>query len=120
MYLPLVKLLKILFWLALVTGVLALLMPDVVPVWVPLAAGTGCVGLFVYAAIHLRRTRRHGLRCPHCGWVPFALNAWKCKNCKFVWDTFSTDGVCPRCGHKHEETACVRCRKITPNRRWRG
>lgn len=118
MYLPVVKLMRALFWAALATAVLTLLMPNLVPYPVPLVLAAACVGLFLWAALHIRNTRRHGLRCPWCGWTPFALSAWKCKQCRFVWDSFSSDGVCPRCGHAHEETACVRCRRIARNERW--
>lgn len=118
MYLAAVKLARILFWSALVVGLLGLLLPRLVPLeWAAVLAGA-CGVLFLYAVLHVQRTRRPGWRCPECGWVPFALAAWKCKACGGVWDTFSTDGVCPRCGHAHEETACVRCRRISPNPRW--
>ncbi|HEV3259701.1 MAG TPA: hypothetical protein VG013_22730 [Gemmataceae bacterium] len=118
MYLAAVKLTRILFWAALATGILGLLMPEVVPLWLPLGLAIGCGVLFLYAVAHVQRTRRRERRCPHCGWVPFALNAWKCKGCGLVWDSFATGGVCPRCGHRHEETACPRCRRISPDRQW--
>jgi hypothetical protein len=118
MYLAAVKLRRILFWAALATGLLALAMPEFIPLGLPLGLAVSCGVLFLYATLYVRGNRRPGWRCPECGWVPFALSAWKCKACSFVWDTFSTEGVCPRCGHEHEETACLRCRRISPNGRW--
>jgi rubredoxin len=118
MYLFAAKLTRPLFWAALATGILGLLMPDLVPLWLALILAIGCGLLFLYTGLHVRRTRRFEWQCSHCGWVPFALDAWKCKECGFVWDAFDTGGVCPRCGHRHEETACLRCRRVSPNRQW--
>ena len=117
MYLPLVKLMRGCFWAALAVGLLKFLLPQI-PLAVPLGLAAGAVVCFLLAALHSKQTRRPGLRCPSCGWVPFALNAWKCRTCRFVWDAFATDGVCPNCGHRHDELACVRCRRIAPPRRW--
>jgi rubredoxin len=118
MYLVVVKLTRICFWAALATGILALLLPNLVPVPLCLGLAVACSVLFLATVHHVRRTRRYEWRCPQCGWVPFALNAWKCKACGLVWDTFRTLGVCPRCGHRHDDTACLRCRRISPNRQW--
>jgi rubredoxin len=120
MYLVAVKLRRILLWAAFAAGFLSLLFPKFVPLELPIGLAVSCGLLFFYTILHVRSTKRSDLRCPACGWVPFALNAWKCKECGFVWDTFSTDGVCPRCGHDHEETACVRCRRILPNSQWKS
>jgi hypothetical protein len=119
MYLTAIKLARSLFWLALAVGILALLMPKIVPVGVAVGLAAAWGGLFLYGIVHVRLTRRWGLRCPECGWVPFALEVWKCKQCRFVWDTFATEGVCPRCGHRHDEMSCLRCRRISPARRWK-
>ncbi len=118
MYLLAVKLTRTLFWAALAAGFLGLLLREQIILWLALGLGCGCVVFFLGAVFHVQRTRRRELRCPLCGWVPFALTAWKCKECRFVWDSFSTAGLCPRCGHQHEETACVRCRRISPNGQW--
>lgn len=118
MYLVAVKLARVFFLAAVTAGVLVLLLPGLVPLWLALSLAVACIGLFLYAVLHVQRTRRHELRCPACGWVPFALDAWKCKECGMVWDSFSTGGMCPRCHHQHEETACPRCRRIAPNERW--
>lgn len=119
MYLAAVKLGRVLFWSALATGILALLFKDQVPLALPLGLALAWGGVVLLAILHVQRTRRRELRCPNCGWTPFALNAWKCRECKFVWDVFGTDGVCPRCDHEHEEAACVRCRRIARRQDWR-
>jgi hypothetical protein len=117
-YFTIVKLTRILFWGALAAGLLRLLLPGIIPLELPLGLAVTCGALFVYTALHVRRTRRYGLRCPECGWVPFDLDAWKCRECGLVWDTFDMAGVCPRCNHRHEEAACLRCRRISPFHRW--
>jgi hypothetical protein len=118
MYLSAVKLLRVLFWAALSTGILTFLFPAWVPTWIPLSLAVSYGVVFAYAALHIHNTCRRHLRCPFCGWIPFALPAWKCKECRFVWDTFETGGVCPSCGHHHAEIACVRCRRISDRDRW--
>lgn len=118
MYLTARKFARMLFWATLVAGFLTFLWPQQVPLWVPLSLAVVCGILFLYVTIYPARTRRPEWRCPVCGWTPFAIAAWQCKKCGHVWDTFATEGACPNCGHHHEETACLRCRKISPNRRW--
>ncbi|MEW6737174.1 MAG: hypothetical protein AB1489_38170 [Acidobacteriota bacterium] len=59
------------------------------------------------------------IRCPLCQWQPTALSRWCCANCKHpehffnacgtVWNTFSTAGQCPGCGHQWRWTACLYC-----------
>ncbi len=119
MFLAAVKLRQSFFYLALISGVLVLLFPKQVPWILPVALAVAWAGLLLYTIFHITSTRRRELQCPQCGWVPFALPAWKCKECRFQWDYFATDGKCPRCGHAHDEAACVRCRRISPNERWR-
>jgi predicted RNA-binding Zn-ribbon protein involved in translation (DUF1610 family) len=119
MYLTIARLSRVLFWGALITGLFGMLAPRVVPLTIPLTLAVACGLMMLGMARYVRRTLRYAYRCPACGWVPFALPAWKCKECGFSWDTFATGGVCPQCGHRHDETACVRCRRISPNRSWR-
>jgi predicted RNA-binding Zn-ribbon protein involved in translation (DUF1610 family) len=84
MYLAAVKLRQIFFWAALAAGFLALLFPQFLPLWVPLGLAVLCGLVFLYTILYVRRTLRYDLRCPACGWVPFDLDAWKCKECGFV------------------------------------
>jgi hypothetical protein len=118
MYLMVIRLTRLFFLAALVAALLGLLWPEVVPPWVPLGVGFCCVSLFLLASLHITRSRRHEFRCPLCGWVPFAVNAWKCGRCNFVWDSFATAGRCPRCGFQRQETPCLRCRRTSPNELW--
>jgi len=118
MYLHAVKYNRVLFWAILVAGFLAFLWPAQVPLWLPLGLAGVWLVVFAYVVLYPRQTRRLGWRCPACGWVPFALRAWQCKKCHEVWDSFTTDGACPHCGHQHDETACLRCRQISPNWQW--
>ena len=120
MYLTAVKFSRVLLWAAVCAGFLAFLWPRVVPLWLAVSLAGGCAVCWFYVFNHLRTTRRHEYRCPVCGWVPFVIRAWKCKQCGQVWDSFETAGACPRCGHEHEETACLRCKRISPNRDWRS
>src|SRR5437879_250970 len=48
MYLVAAKLTRPLFWAALATGILGLLMPDLVPLWLALILAIGCGLLFLY------------------------------------------------------------------------
>src|SRR5262245_45111395 len=95
MYLVTAKLTRVLFWAALATGILGLVMPNIVPLWVALYLAGAWLLLFLYTGLHATRTRRLEWQCPLCGWVPFAVNAWKCKQCGFIWDSFGSGGRCP-------------------------
>jgi hypothetical protein len=106
------------FWLSLIALVLWFGLPHLVPYWVPVALAVCWFLALLYGFSHVAITRRQAWRCPHCSWVPYAIDAWKCKGCGRRLDVFSNLGVCPRCGHQHEETACLRCRRVTPNQRW--
>jgi hypothetical protein len=118
MYFSAVKLTRSLFWTALIAGILALLFPHFIDLWIPVILASACAGCFAFTTYHVATTRRHEYRCPVCRWVPFSLRAWKCKKCKIVWDSFSTAGACPACHHQHEETVCVRCRRTSKNVDW--
>src|SRR5262249_1765925 len=68
------------------------------------------------------------IQCPRCRWQPRALDRWTCAPCgppeAFVggcgthWDTFTTRGVCPGCGHRWQWTACPACREGSPHDDW--
>ncbi|HSK30229.1 MAG TPA: GIY-YIG nuclease family protein, partial [Candidatus Limnocylindria bacterium] len=59
------------------------------------------------------------IRCPLCRWQPKALHRWLCApcddpeffddGCGACWNTFSTRGRCPGCGHQWRWTACLNC-----------
>jgi hypothetical protein len=59
------------------------------------------------------------IRCPLCGWQPTAASLWQCANqeyperffdaCGTIWNTFSTHGLCPGCGHRWRWTMCLHC-----------
>ena len=60
-----------------------------------------------------------GIRCPLCRWQPIASSRWGCESfgppepafeaCGTVWNTFSTRGRCPGCGHQWRWTSCLQC-----------
>jgi hypothetical protein len=35
-----------------------------------------------------------------------------------VWNTFWTRGLCPGCGYRWPQTACLRCRQWSPHESW--
>ena len=59
------------------------------------------------------------IRCPRCRWQPNASSRWSCADCAFpeyyfggcgtAWNTFSTRGLCPGCGHQWHWTICLAC-----------
>ncbi|MBE7551093.1 MAG: hypothetical protein HS126_08465 [Anaerolineales bacterium] len=59
------------------------------------------------------------IRCPLCHWRPEASSRWYCtlcgppeyffEGCGTVWNTFTTRGLCPGCGHQWRWTACLSC-----------
>jgi hypothetical protein len=73
---------------------------------------------FLYALGHVLLTRRRTYQCPYCGWVPYALDAWRCRGCGQRVDVFLQLGICPACGYQHEEFMCLRCRGVAPRQRW--
>ena len=57
------------------------------------------------------------IRCPKCQWTPSAEDRWSCK-CGFLWNTFDTGGVCPRCMFQWRITQCLRCLEMSPHSDW--
>jgi DNA-directed RNA polymerase subunit RPC12/RpoP len=59
------------------------------------------------------------IRCPRCAWQPGPSSTWACDGpdgeapgfggCGTVWNTFTTRGRCPGCGHRWRWTVCLRC-----------
>lgn len=58
------------------------------------------------------------IECPGCHWEPDGHPHWICDKCPQVWNTFVSYGECPRCGHVHRYTMCIRCRRIFPHSDW--
>jgi predicted RNA-binding Zn-ribbon protein involved in translation (DUF1610 family) len=58
------------------------------------------------------------ISCPECGWKPKPGSKWACDNCRTEWNTFNTNGLCPKCGHSHHVTGCPDCGRVTERRRW--
>jgi hypothetical protein len=69
-----------------------------------------------------------GIRCPLCRWQPRAMDTWSCmplespeppfEGCGTVWNTFSTRGRCPGCGHQWRWTSCLRCAQWSLHEDW--
>jgi hypothetical protein len=69
-----------------------------------------------------------GIRCPLCRWRPSPESVWTChcegtpepvfKSCGHVWNTFSTRGRCPGCGHQWQWTSCLRCDQWSRHDDW--
>jgi DNA-directed RNA polymerase subunit RPC12/RpoP len=69
-----------------------------------------------------------GIRCPRCGWRPSDESRWACDwpgtpeprfhSCGTVWNTFSTRGRCPECGHQWQWTSCLRCGQWSLHEDW--
>jgi DNA-directed RNA polymerase subunit RPC12/RpoP len=68
------------------------------------------------------------IRCPRCAWRPAAASRWSCiwtespepffTACGTEWNTFSTRGRCPGCGHQWRWTSCLRCGEWSPHEDW--
>jgi len=68
------------------------------------------------------------IRCPLCRWQPNATSMWECGDCGFpeyfydacgmVWNTFTTRGLCPGCGHQWLWTSCLRCDEWSLHKEW--
>jgi hypothetical protein len=62
-------------------------------------------------------TRKPKIRCPKCAWQPRRHDRWQCE-CRHVWNTFDTRGVCPACDKKWAETQCFGCHRWSPHDAW--
>lgn len=68
------------------------------------------------------------IRCPFCNWRPDTSSRWFCGDCDYpeyffdgcgmAWNTFSTRGVCPGCGHQWRWTICLRCCRWSLHEQW--
>jgi len=57
------------------------------------------------------------IRCPLCGWSPKKNSLWMC-NCRHLWNTFDTGGVCPACLYQWKVTMCPRCHRWSAHSDW--
>jgi hypothetical protein len=57
-------------------------------------------------------------RCSHCGWEPDQAEEWYCDKCGCYWNTFQTDGRCPKCNHQWTQTACNNCGEWADHEDW--
>ncbi len=62
--------------------------------------------------------RREGYSCPRCHTAPPLGDLWKCAQCAQLFDTFSTQAVCPYCGARYATTGCLDCGAQFPVREW--
>ena len=75
-----------------------------------------------------KEIRSNRIRCPLCSWQPKASSRWCCdcvgtpepyfESCGTVWNTFSTRGRCPGCGHQWKWTTCLRCTRPSLHEDW--
>jgi Zn-dependent protease len=80
-----------------------------------------CWGGLKAARVFIRQEklpRRLGFACPSCRSAPPLGEIWQCSHCAQRFDTFSTGGVCPRCGARFETTTCLFCRERSPMNQW--
>jgi DNA-directed RNA polymerase subunit RPC12/RpoP len=75
-----------------------------------------------------QETRFERIRCPHCHWHPDTSSRWCCDasdapepffpGCRTEWNTFTTHGRCPGCGHQWLWTLCLRCVEWSLHEDW--
>jgi hypothetical protein len=68
------------------------------------------------------------IRCPLCRWQPDETSRWSCNDrgdpeyffdgCGTTWNTFSTRGLCPGCGHQWRWTKCLKCKGWSLHEDW--
>jgi hypothetical protein len=68
------------------------------------------------------------IRCPQCRWQPNASSRWVCAECGppeyfynacgTCWNTFTTRGLCPGCGHQWRWTLCLMCWQWSLHEDW--
>jgi Zn-dependent protease len=62
--------------------------------------------------------RRDGFACPSCRTSPPVGTLWVCGKCRTAFDTFETQGVCPKCGTQFAATRCLDCGAVNPISAW--
>lgn len=68
------------------------------------------------------------IRCPLCEWRPSKFSRWVCSDCEnpeyfysacgTVWNTFTTQGLCPGCKHQWRWTSCLSCSQWSLHETW--
>ncbi|HXV83773.1 MAG TPA: hypothetical protein VEG60_28280 [Candidatus Binatia bacterium] len=68
------------------------------------------------------------IRCPLCKWRPNRSSRWFCGDCDYpeyfaegcgtAWNTFTTRGRCPGCGHQWRWTICLTCHRWSQHEEW--
>jgi hypothetical protein len=68
------------------------------------------------------------IRCPLCKWRPRPSSRWYCGDCDYpeyffdacgtAWNTFTTRGRCPGCGHQWRWTICLSCQGWSRHEEW--
>jgi hypothetical protein len=68
------------------------------------------------------------IRCPLCKWQPKPAHRWFCApcgdpeffadGCGACWNTFTTRGLCPGCGHQWRWTSCLNCSRWSLHEDW--
>jgi hypothetical protein len=59
----------------------------------------------------------NGIRCPLCRWQPRPEDRWVC-DCRHLWNTFDTGGVCPGCLKQWTMTKCLSCHRWSAHSDW--
>jgi Zn-dependent protease len=62
--------------------------------------------------------RRPGFACPSCRTAPPMGPYWRCSACQQPFDTFETQGVCPHCSTRFNNTMCLDCKEQRPMNEW--
>lgn len=62
--------------------------------------------------------KHHHARCPKCAASPPAVPLWQCDACGQGFDTFLTNGGCPNCGKRFDQTMCIHCGQSSDIRQW--
>ncbi len=57
--------------------------------------------------------------CPKCNFEPTPRHRWACRpGCGHIWNTFATQGICPKCKKMWRETNCPRCKMWSLHNDW--
>ncbi|TAF67855.1 MAG: hypothetical protein EAZ55_02220 [Cytophagales bacterium] len=57
------------------------------------------------------------IECPKCQWEPDGNAYWTC-HCGHTWNTFDTQGRCPKCLKIHQQTQCPACSQWSLHEDW--